>query len=152
MSHRHRNRTLRKYLFLACDLRQSNAGVVSLIKMEVDTMFTVWPVLMALGVSVIAIFMVLRIGSFSGRWSTRRDRLFVAAMTLFGTIIFSTILWWLGLLLLGENGALILSFVGDRELGRIAVDKRHRAVTGLANFSEYWGDAVACNAVPRSRA
>lgn len=76
-------------------------------------MFTVWPVLMALGVSVIAIFMVLRIGSFSGRWSTRRDRLFVAAMTLFGTIIFSTILWWLGLLLLGDNGALILGIIGD---------------------------------------
>ena len=76
-------------------------------------MFNVWLVVMALAVSVIAIFMVLRIGSFSGRWSTRRDRLFVAAMTLFGTIIFSTILWWLGLLLLGDNGALILGIVGD---------------------------------------
>ena len=76
-------------------------------------MFNVWLVLMALGVSVIATFLVLRIGSFSGRWSTRRDRLFVAAMTLFGTIIFSTILWWLGLLLLGDNGALILSIIGE---------------------------------------
>ena len=34
-------------------------------------------------------------------------------MTLFGTIIFSTILWWLGLLLLGENGALVLGIIGD---------------------------------------
>ncbi|MEO8612140.1 MAG: hypothetical protein ABI690_29870 [Chloroflexota bacterium] len=76
-------------------------------------MFNLWLILMALGVSVITIFLVLRIGNFSGRWSTRRDRLFVAAMTLLGTIIFSSILWWLGLLLLGESGALILSVVGE---------------------------------------
>jgi hypothetical protein len=76
-------------------------------------MFTVWPILMTLGVSVIAILLVLRLGTNTGRWSTQRDRLFVAAMTLFGTIIFSTILWWLGLLLLGENGALILGIVGE---------------------------------------
>jgi hypothetical protein len=81
--------------------------------MEVQIMFDLWLVLMALGVSVVAIFLVLRIGSFSGRWSTRRDRLFVAAMTLLGTIVFSTILWWAGLLLLGANGALILSFIGE---------------------------------------
>jgi len=75
--------------------------------------FNLWLVLMTLAVSVIAIFLVLRVGKFSGRWNTQRDRLFVAAMTLFGTIIFSTILWWAGLLLLGDNGALILSLVGE---------------------------------------
>ena len=56
---------------------------------------------------------MLRLGNSTGRWSTQRDRLFVAAMTLFGTIIFSTLLWWVGLLLLGESGALILSLIGS---------------------------------------
>lgn len=76
-------------------------------------MFNAWLILMILVVSAVAIFLVLRIGSKSGRWNNQRDRLFVGAMTFFGSIIFSTILWWLGLLLLGENGALILGLVGN---------------------------------------
>jgi hypothetical protein len=101
--------------------------------MEVQNMFSLWLVLMVLGVSAITIFLVLRLGNNTGRWSTQRDRLFVAAMTLFGTIIFSTILWWVGLLLLGDNGALILSLIGEVVIVIVLLIWTNRSIRTYAN-------------------
>lgn len=75
-------------------------------------MFIVWLAIMGLVVGAITAVIVWRIGSESGRWSTRRDMLFVAGATLLGGIVFSTILGWVGYLLLGESGALWVGLIG----------------------------------------
>jgi hypothetical protein len=75
-------------------------------------MFILWLAVMAVVVSVATAYLVWRIDWFSQRWSERRDRLFVGGMTMLGGIVFSTILWWLGLLLISETGALVLGSIG----------------------------------------
>jgi hypothetical protein len=86
--------------------------MVSLSKMEVSTMFIVWLAIMGLVVGAITAVILWRIGQQTGRWSTRRDMLFVAGTTLLGGIVFSTILGWIGYLLLGESGALWVGLIG----------------------------------------
>ena len=75
-------------------------------------MFIVWLAVMGLVVGAVTAAVVWRIGHSTGRWSTRRDMIFVAGTTLLGGIVFSTILGWLGYLLLGENGAPLVGLVG----------------------------------------
>jgi hypothetical protein len=75
-------------------------------------MFIVWLAIMGLVVGAITAAIVWRIGQQTGRWSTRRDMIFVAGATLLGGIVFSTILGWLGYFLLGESGALWVGLIG----------------------------------------
>jgi hypothetical protein len=55
--------------------------------------------------------------------------------------------WWIGWVQ-EQNGA-------ERQIGAIKVPRQHRSITstGVTNFSEFWGDAVAaCQNVPLSAA
>jgi hypothetical protein len=102
-------------------------------------MFIVWLAVMGVIVGIVTAVVVWRIGQDTGRWSTRRDMVFVAGVTTLGGVIFSTLLGWVGYLLFGESGALLIGIIG----GIIAVlsvlawsirstQKRKNAGTGLA--------------------
>jgi len=96
-------------------------------------MFIVWLAIMALVVSAVTAAIVWRIGRASGRWNTRRDMLFVGGATLLGGIIFTTILGWIGYLLLGEDGVLWVGLIGGVIAVLIVLAWSTRSAQGLAN-------------------
>ena len=75
-------------------------------------MFIVWLAIMGLIVGGTTAFLIGRIDSESGPPSKRRNLLFIASMTLLGGIVFSVLLGWLGYLVLGESGTLLVGLIG----------------------------------------
>lgn len=96
-------------------------------------MFIVWLAMMGILVGAVTAVIVGRIGRASGRWSTRRDMLFVAGTTLLGGIIFNTILGWIGYLLLGEDWALWVGLIGGVIAVLVVLAWSTRSAQGLAN-------------------
>jgi len=76
-----------------------------------------WLVILGLIVGAITAYLIGRVESEPGPNGQRRNTLFIAAMSLFGGVVFTVLSGWVGHLLFGENVAPITGLIG----GAIAV-------------------------------
>lgn len=94
--------------------------------------YLVWLVLGGLIAGAVGAFFVARINSEPGG-GERRNMVFIAGMIMLGGVVFSTIIGWVGHLLFGETGALILGLSGGVIAVAIIYYLSVRSVRGRAN-------------------